>query len=608
MKKKLQTKITLIITLIWLVGSASLIFLSYQQLEKVLESNIRTRLADYASLGALMIPAGEHSLLRSREDEALPEYRDIVARLRRIKAYNPDIAFAYTVRKTADGNIIFVVDGAENEDDLSHLADVYDDAGPLLRQSAGGLDATVVEKDFYRDKWGTFLSAYAPVTTPDGKLEAILCIDMSLGSINAVRYGYIMKLLLLMLASFVLIVPVSRALARHIVLPVTECLSLTRLLATNDYSRDVPVHLSRRKDEIGELGAAYGTMVNSTRSLVRTIKSETGILSDIGSDLSQNMNETAASINEINGSIQSIRDQTLSQSESVSETLSTMDAIIGNLVALKKNIERQAVSVDQSSSAIEEMIANTASVSDTLSRNAGNVKELALASDSGRSDLAEVSDRIRSVARESEGLLEISEVIQSIASQTNLLAMNAAIEAAHAGDAGKGFSVVADEIRKLAESSGEQSKTITDSLKRIRDAMDRITQATDSVLGQFESIDAKIRIVSEREDEIRNSISEQNSGGREILVAVGELKDITGKVQSEFEEMMTGSRGVIEHSVKLNRITEEVTSRINEMAAGVAQITVAVNLVNETSQTNQSSIGSLRAEVDRFRTEEEPVA
>jgi methyl-accepting chemotaxis protein len=354
-------------------------------------------------------------------------------------------------------------------------------------------------------------------------------------------------------------------------------------------------------DEIGQMASYFNLSLEKIGKLVLEIKEQAGVLTGIGFELSSNMNETAASVNEISANIESIKNQTVNQSASVVETKATMDRITENVGKLNALVERQSASVEQSSSAIEEMLASIGSVTQGLAKNAENVRELAAASEEGRTDLGAVSESIREVARESEGLLEIAEVIQAIAGQTNLLSMNAAIEAAHAGEAGKGFAVVADEIRKLAESSADQSKTVSASLARIKDAMDRINASTGVVLRKFEDIDSKIRTVAEREQVIRNAMDEQSSGSKEILTAIGELNEITGQVKSGSDEMLAGSREVILESANLGRIAEEVAGGMNEMAAGVGQITVAMNRVNDIGRENKESIDALVAEVGKFK-------
>jgi methyl-accepting chemotaxis protein len=356
-------------------------------------------------------------------------------------------------------------------------------------------------------------------------------------------------------------------------------------------------------DEIGEMGTFFNQTMEKIQNLVKSIKNQTVTLSDIGSELASNMTETAAAVNEITSNIQSIKGQVVNQSASVTETSATMEQITLNLDKLNSLVEKQTANVSQSSSAVEEMLANIQSVTQTLVKNGANVKELADASEVGRSGLQDVAADIQQIARESEGLLEINAVMENIASQTNLLSMNAAIEAAHAGEAGKGFAVVADEIRKLAESSGEQSKTISSVLKKIKDSIDKITRSTDAVLNKFEAIDSGVRTVSDQEENIRNAMEEQSAGSQQILEAISQLNEVTQMVKASSKEMLEGSREVINESKNLANVTQELENGMNEMAAGAEQINIAVNRVNEISVDNKSNIDVLVTEVGKFKVE-----
>jgi methyl-accepting chemotaxis protein len=359
----------------------------------------------------------------------------------------------------------------------------------------------------------------------------------------------------------------------------------------------------KSKDEIGDLALYFNLTLDKIKQLIIVIKKQAVALYDIGNELAANMTETAAAINEITANIQSIKGRVVNQSASVTETNATMEQITLNIGKLNSHIENQSVSVSKSSSAIDEMLSSIRSVTQTMVSNAENVKELASASEVGRTGLQEVAADIQEIAKESKGLLEINAVMENIASQTNLLSMNAAIEAAHAGEVGKGFAVVADEIRKLAENSSEQSKSISIVLKKIADSITKIMSSTDAVLNRFEAIDGGVKIVSEKQIEVRSSLEELDSGNKQILEALSQLNNITRMVKNGSSEMMIGSREVINESKNLEMVTQELSNGMSEMAAGADQINIAVSRVNTISGDNRDNINVLVTEIAKFKVE-----
>jgi methyl-accepting chemotaxis protein len=394
-------------------------------------------------------------------------------------------------------------------------------------------------------------------------------------------YSIIFAVILLVLAAVITLL-----VARSIVKPIIGVTATLKDISEGegDLTRSVVV---TTKDEVGDLAGYFNKTLEKIKNLVFLIKKQAGLLSDIGNDLSSNMTETAAAINEITANVQSVKGRVINQSASVTETNATMEQVIANINKLNGHIAKMAENVH--------------AVTNTLLSNAGNVKTLLEASEVGKTGLAEVVTDIQEISRESEGLLEINAVMQNIASQTNLLSMNAAIEAAHAGEAGKGFAVVADEIRKLAESSSEQSKTIGNVLNKIKESIDKITKSTGTVSTRFESIDSGVKTVADMEGNILNAMEEQGEESKQAGSA--SLTEITKQVKAGSEEMLEGSQEVIRESQNLEKVTQEITSGMNEMASGADQVNVAVNNVNDMTTKNREAIDSLLKEVSRFKVE-----
>lgn len=365
-----------------------------------------------------------------------------------------------------------------------------------------------------------------------------------------------------------------------------------------DLTRRIEINTS---DEIGDMATYFNNTFEKIHHLVSSVQDQSERLENVGVELASNMTETAAAINEITENIRSIKNQTINQSASVTETTSTMEQISGGIDRLSQLIKEQNLNIKESESSIQDLIGSIDSVVSTLAKNTQNIDELSRTSQAGRMVLDKITEAIQEVSRESESLMEISNVIQGIASQTNLLAMNAAIEAAHAGETGKGFAVVADEVRKLAENSSSQTNTITSVLAKIKESIATVISYAEEVVSQFTLIENGVATVSNQETTIRKTVENQSIDSKNVLQALNKLNDISSKVQSSSVEMLNGSNQITSEAKNMNNITQEINGGMNEMASGADQISEAVNSVNELSNENKSSISALLNEVKKFK-------
>ena len=471
---------------------------------------------------------------------------------------------------------------------------------PTLRSVAAfekmvaGIDEPSI--GFYEYKGISKIASYATMKTTGWTVIISAPKEEFMGTVNELRLEMILIGFGVLAVSLIIVFFLARAMVK----PVQTAVSALQNIAQGEGDLTVRLPVTGN-DEVTDLSEYFNETIEKIGSSIRQVDVNSDVMEEIGNELASNMTETASAVNEISANIDGVKQQVLTQAASVTETAATIEEIVRTIKQLNNNIETQAGSVAQSSSSVEEMVANIASIGQTLGKTDDVIKSLTTATGDGKATLVTSNTVTQKIAEESGSLMEASSVIQHIASQTNLLAMNAAIEAAHAGEAGKGFAVVADEIRKLAEDSATQGKTITATLKTLSGEIETLSASSKTVEEKFNAIFTLAEQVKDMSNRLTEAMREQENGSREVLTAIKSINTVTIEVQAGSEEMLKGGEGVAIEMRKLDDLTRIITDSMNEMASGAVQINNAVQEVSEITQKNKQSIEALAQEVGKFK-------
>ena len=288
--------------------------------------------------------------------------------------------------------------------------------------------------------------------------------------------------------------------------------------------------------------------------------------------------DTAVSIEEINETILNVESRLNQMNEKINDNASAMVQITSNTQSFDNIITTQASMVEESTAAITEMIASLNSVGNITKAKKQSTNTLRDIAEEGKKQIDYTSSNFSAVADKVTSIQDMADTINNIASQTNLLSMNAAIEAAHAGDAGKGFAVVAEEIRKLAETAAVSSGTISKLISEITNGIKNTSENLSSTLSTFDSILKEVESTVNAFMEIESSVSELTIGGQQIMTSTEEINNVTVEVRTGSSEIHRG----IESS---NNALLVIKDNSDEVSAGVGQIFNKASAVTEAMNT-----------------------
>lgn len=359
----------------------------------------------------------------------------------------------------------------------------------------------------------------------------------------------------------------------------------------------------KSKDETKELAEGFNAFVIKLQKLIVGIKQSMINVEDSKNDIASSAEETSSAIEEITANLSSIGDQMKNLDSYIDNNSSAVEQITSNMGSINNQVNTQSSMVEESTAAITEMIAsinNINAISDTKKKS---VVELNNVASSGKTQSEETAETFKEVVNKIEGIQEMATTINQIASQTNLLSMNAAIEAAHAGEYGKGFAVVAEEIRKLADSSSESSKNINEIIKSVSQSVEKTNISVEQTKEAFSLIEVEVQSTVNAFEEISASISELSTGGSQILQSTEEIRDTMENIKNGSNEVTEGVNSILLSSTEMKEISSAVNSGMNESVQGAQEITKSMHLIVSSGQKLSEIVDDLNNNFGKFKTE-----
>jgi methyl-accepting chemotaxis protein len=364
----------------------------------------------------------------------------------------------------------------------------------------------------------------------------------------------------------------------------------------------------RRQDEIGQISSGVNQFADRLAEIVMELKRSRDVNVEIQKRLTESSTQTQSNVAQINLNAGEIEAMMTALDTNTSAVNSAFSRIAEQMAGLTNSIEEQFAAVSQTTAGIEEMnssIASVAAITASKRASSGTLVERARA---GGVQLHQTAEAIETLTAKIDSISEFVEMIQSVASQTNLLAMNAAIEAAHAGEAGRGFAVVADEIRKLAEQASANSTETTANINQIINTIRVTASASEETQSTFDEIEQEIEAVVNSLDEIAATTTELTTGSSEILDAMQTLREVSSVVKETADVVDSETTSAKEALEELSGRSTQIRESSATIASQADETVSAIELVSRAASSMEDATEKLREQLDRFQTDEEQIA
>lgn len=398
--------------------------------------------------------------------------------------------------------------------------------------------------------------------------------------------------------TFIFLAIILMRLKRTIVNPITNLVQAFRTATDGDFRITIP---APAVDEVAEMAIMANLFFSKMRKNIHGLDSVVNQLSENKQSLNKKVEELTSAVEEISANINETNNQMEDHSTNINETTAAVEELTRNIDSLGENIQSQGSNIEASTESVNGMIHSGDNLSELALSSKQKVNILNETSANSKKVLSTMVERIDEITRSSAMLQDANKLIANVASQTNLLAMNAAIEAAHAGEAGKGFSVVADEIRKLAETASAQSKSIGDNLKEITKTIHGLGDDSTNVQNGFQQMQGSVESVDTLNSELVQHIHQLKELGSSVSHSLAEMNRISSSVLDGSSEMRIGNQEILAAITNMNEISSRITGAIHEIAAGTRIMSGFAGEVHSQNDTTDAMLKTLENIISQFK-------
>jgi methyl-accepting chemotaxis protein len=351
--------------------------------------------------------------------------------------------------------------------------------------------------------------------------------------------------------------------------PIQEIQRVAGLIAEMDFS----AQFARiRNDEIGDVQLALTKIRDNLKKTMDQLKEHLDAMTAKGNSLNEVIADSSQALSRIGENMEKVQNKTEIQNEAVHGAEHSAEEIFETVENLKQAVQIQASHIAESSGAIGEMVANIAGIRQTVAGIVKTTSALGASSAQGHDMLLKLSEEIGKIQEQSGALRGANKTISDIAAQTNILAMNAAIEASHAGESGKGFAVVAGEIRKLAELSARETDSVSREILQIEREIGEISAVSAGTVQAMDKMFREIGAMDNAFAAVNNAVDEQAQGGSEILSAIKGVQETTRIVQDGADAIFRRSRAIQEEIRKLSLVSSDLSLSVEEVRSASGSI------------------------------------